>query len=154
MTAKNAIYALLLAAAFLPGRAGAVSVAAARDRVVTETLTYLNTPYLWGGMHPETGMDCSAFARQVYADAGLYLPRVSRDQFAQTRRLAPAEVRPGDLVFFAMKHPGTARVDHVGVYVGKGFFVHASFTNGVHIDSVSNPYYYARLVAVRRYAGF
>lgn len=154
MTAKNAFYALLLAAALLPGRAAALGVAEARDRVITGTLVYLNTPYLWGGMHPETGMDCSAFARQVYADAGLYLPRVSGDQFAQTRRLSPAEVRPGDLVFFAMKHPGTARVDHVGVYVGKGFFVHASFTNGVHIDSVANPYYYARLVGVRRYAGF
>lgn len=154
MTAKTALSALLLAAALFPGRAGAVSVAAARDKVVAETLTYLNTPYLWGGMHPETGMDCSAFARQVYADAGLYLPRVSGEQFAQTRRLAPAEVRPGDLVFFAMKRPGTARVDHVGIYVGKGFFVHASFSNGVHIDSVANPYYYARLVGVRRYAGF
>jgi cell wall-associated NlpC family hydrolase len=45
-------------------------------------------------------------------------------------------------------------VDHVGIYVGKGFFVHASFTNGVHIDSVQNPYYYQRLVSVRKYRGF
>jgi cell wall-associated NlpC family hydrolase len=145
---------LFLAALALPASAQARTIADARDAVVRETMTFLNTPYLWGGMHPDTGMDCSAFAKLVYARAGLALPRVSAEQFAQTRYLAPAAVLPGDLIFFAMKHPGTPRVDHVGVYVGKGFFVHASFTSGVHIDSVTNPYYYSRLVSVRKYAGF
>lgn len=134
--------------------AGARNIADARNDVVRETMTFLNTPYLWGGMHPDTGMDCSAFAKLVYAKAGLTLPRVSAEQFARTLRLSPAAVLPGDLIFFAMKNPGTARVDHVGIYVGKGFFVHASFSNGVHIDSVTNPYYYGRLVGVRKYAGF
>lgn len=146
---------LFLLALLLPlGAAQAATIAAARDKVVRETMTFLNTPYLWGGMHPRTGMDCSAFAKLVYDKAGLTLPRVSRDQYAQTMRLSPSAVLPGDLIFFAMKNPGTAKVDHVGIYVGKGFFVHASFTNGVHIDSVSNPYYYSRLVSLRKYAGF
>jgi len=155
MTGKNIIAAALLLAAFLdPGRAFAVSIADARNSVVRETMTFLNTPYLWGGMHPVTGMDCSAFTKLVYAKAGLSLPRVARDQFAQTLHLAPSAVLPGDLIFFAMKNPGTAKVDHVGIYVGKGFFVHASFTNGVHIDSVYNPYYFARMVSLRKYSGF
>ncbi|HAN04977.1 MAG TPA: hypothetical protein DCW72_10390 [Elusimicrobia bacterium] len=154
MTAKLILLAALPLLTLLPGRAAAASIADARAAVVRGTLNYLNTPYLWGGMHRDTGMDCSAFVKQVYADAGLQLPRASREQYARTQRLAPAEVRPGDLVFFAMKSPGTARVDHVGVYVGKGYFVHASFTNGVHIDSVANPYYFSRLVAVRKYRGF
>jgi len=154
MTAKYFLPALLTASALFPGAAGAVAVSDARGAVVKETMTYLNTPYLWGGMHPDTGMDCSAFAKLVYAKAGLSLPRVARDQFAQSLHLAPSAVQPGDLIFFAMKNPGTAQVDHVGIYVGKGFFVHASFTNGVHIDSVTNPYYYARLVSLRKYRGF
>jgi cell wall-associated NlpC family hydrolase len=145
---------ILLTTALLPAQAAAKSIAQARSEVVDATMVYLNTPYLWGGMHPDTGMDCSAFVKQVYARAGLELPRVSRDQFRGTLRLPPDKVLPGDIVFFAMKDPGTARVDHVGIYVGKGFFVHASFTNGVHIDSVQNPYYYARLVAVRKHRGF
>ena len=144
----------LLAALLPPSAARAKSIAEARGEVVKETMTYLNTPYLWGGMHPRTGMDCSAFVKLVYAKAGLGLPRVARDQFAQTHRLQPSGVLPGDMIFFAMKNPGTAKVDHVGIYVGKGFFVHASFTNGVHIDNVGNPYYYARLVSLRKYAGF
>ncbi|HNT98597.1 MAG TPA: C40 family peptidase [Elusimicrobiales bacterium] len=145
---------LLAAACALPSPAGARSIAQARSEVVDATMVYLNTPYLWGGMHPDTGMDCSAFVKLVYARAGLDLPRVSRDQFKTAGRLPPDGVLPGDIIFFAMKNPGTAKVDHVGIYAGKGFFVHASFTNGVHIDSVQNPYYYARLVAVRKHPGF
>lgn len=151
---KSPVAAVLLAALLLPAPAGAKSIAQARGEVVDATMIYLNTPYLWGGMHPETGMDCSAFVKSVYARAGLELPRVSRDQFRAARKLPPDGVLPGDIIFFAMKNPGTARVDHVGIYVGKGFFVHASFTNGVHIDSVRNPYYYARLVSVRKHPGF
>lgn len=152
MRLKKLLFPLALLALAAP--AGAKTIAEARGAVVRETLTFLNTPYLWGGMHPDTGMDCSAFAKLVYGKAGLALPRVSKEQFERTLYLPPSAVLPGDLVFFAMKHPGTARVDHVGIYVGKGFFVHASFTNGVHIDSVTNPYYYSRLVSVRKYAGF
>ena len=149
---KKLLITCLLALA--PLAAEAKTIADARGEVVRETMTYLNTPYLWGGMHPDTGMDCSAFVKQVYGHAGLNLARVAKEQFSQTRHLSPSSVLPGDLIFFAMKNPGTARVDHVGIYVGKGFFVHASFTSGVHIDSVSNPYYYSRLISLRKYAGF
>jgi len=153
MSLKKLLFFSLLA---LPpfSAAQAKTIADARGEVVRETMTYLNTPYLWGGMHPQTGMDCSAFVKLVYGKAGISLPRVARDQFSQTHYLRPARVLPGDMIFFAMKNPGTAKVDHVGIYVGRGFFVHASFTSGVHIDSVSNPYYYSRLVSLRKYSGF
>jgi peptidoglycan endopeptidase LytF len=154
MTRIKTLFLLALCCAALAPAAGAVTIADARDKVVRQTMAYLNTPYLWGGMHPQTGMDCSAFAKLVYAQAGLELPRVSADQYARTLRIKPAAVLPGDLIFFAMKDPGTALVDHVGIYVGKGFFVHASVSSGVHIDSITNPYYFQRLVSVRKYAGF
>ncbi|MEI7529884.1 MAG: C40 family peptidase [Elusimicrobiota bacterium] len=134
--------------------AGAKSIAEARDEVVRETMRYLNVPYLWGGMHPDTGIDCSAFVQLVYHKADLRVPRVARDQYAASAYLEPEEVLPGDLLFFSMKRPGGSRPDHVGVYVGKGFFVHASVTNGIHIDSVSNPYYFQRLISARKYRGF
>lgn len=130
------------------------TIAEARNEIVKNTLNYLNTPYLWGGMHPQTGMDCSAFVKLVYLDSGIFLPRVSSEQFFQTARISPSEVLPGDLIFFSMKVPGSQKVDHVGIYVGKGFFVHASFTAGVHIDSVYNPYYFSRMISVRKYKGF
>jgi cell wall-associated NlpC family hydrolase len=148
-------FSLLFAAVFLFAVwVDAKSIANARDEVVQETMRYLNVPYLWGGMHPKTGMDCSAFVHLVYQKAGLHLPRVSKDQFTASLRLKPYEVLPGDIIFFSMKKPSSKKVDHVGIYVGKGFFVHASFTNGIHIDSIANPYYFQRLVSIRKYRGF
>ncbi|MBU2572838.1 MAG: C40 family peptidase [Elusimicrobia bacterium] len=151
---RLAFAGLLTVLPLLPAAAQAKSIADARNEVVKETLKYLSIPYLWGGTHPRTGLDCSGFVQLVYSKAGLHLPRVARDQFAASLYLKPAGILPGDMIFFAMKHPGTARVDHIGIYVGKGFFVHASFTNGIHIDSISNPYYFQRLVSVRKYRGF
>jgi cell wall-associated NlpC family hydrolase len=148
------LWAAVAAALLLAAPSPAETIAAARRKVIKQTMPYLNVPYLWGGMHPQTGLDCSGFTQLVYHRAGLTLPRVSHDQFVATKYLKPAEVLPGDLVFFAMKHPGTAEVDHVGIYVGKGLFVAASVTNGIHVDRISNPYYLARLIGIRRYGGF
>ena len=147
------VLALFLAVSLVPS-AHARSIKAARQQVVAGTLRYLAVPYLWGGQNPKTGLDCSGFVQLVYHNAGLVLPRVSEDQFKKTTRIRPKDVRPGDLVFFDMKHPGAANVDHVGIYVGKGYFVQAGVSTGIHIDSILNPYYWSRLIAVRKYAGF
>jgi cell wall-associated NlpC family hydrolase len=134
--------------------ASAVTIQEARDQVVADTLKYLDVPYLWGGQHPDTGLDCSGFVQLVYRDAGLNLPRSTTNQFRETQRIRPREVRPGDLIFFSMNHPGGSRVDHVGIYVGKGYFVQASVSSGIHIDSLFNDYYWDRLISVRKFRGF
>lgn len=150
LVAARLALALILFAA--PARA--VSVQEARDRIVAGTLKYLNVPYLWGSEHPKTGLDCSAFVRLVYREAGIDLPRVSRDQYKSSVLVAPRQVLPGDMIFFAMKRPGTARVDHIGIYVGRGYFVHAGVSHGVHIEPISKAYYQDRLIRVLKYPGF
>ena len=56
---------------------------------------------------------------------------------------------PGDRMYFACHHP---RIDHTGMYIGNGLFIHASVghSNQVAIDRVDNAYYSKHLVAVRR----
>ena len=134
--------------------ASALTVREAREKVVDGTMRYLNVPYLWGSEHPKVGLDCSAFVRRVYADAGLALPRVSRDQFKTAVAVRPDAVLPGDIIFFSMSAPGSSRVDHVGIYVGKGWFVHAGVSHGVHIEPIAKAYYQDRLVRVLKYPGF
>lgn len=146
--------ALLAFVLALASPAGAVSIQQAREGIVDGTLKYLNVPYLWGSEHPKTGLDCSAFVRRVYADAGFPLPRVSRDQFKAAVGVKPRDVLPGDLVFFSIKRPGSAGVDHVGIYVGKGWFVHAGVSNGVRIEPISKAYFRDRLIRVLKYPGF
>lgn len=145
---------LAVAASLAASSARAVTIAAARTSILAQTMPYLNIPYLWGGVSPDTGLDCSGFVQLVYQRAGLSLPRVAREQFSATRHLKPREVQPGDLIFFSMHRPRARKVDHVGIYLGKGLFIHASVTNGIHVEPVSKTYYQERLVSIRRYRGF
>ena len=88
-------------------------------------MTLLGTPYRWGGSNPDSGFDCSGLVGYVFRSAlGIELPRVSRemahDDNAELINDRTA-LAAGDLVFFGRK----GRVDHVGIYVGDGRFLHA-----------------------------
>ena len=64
--------------------------------------------------------------RRLIAAAGARLPRVAEAQYRATQRVARAELRPGDLVFFCCDpgQPGVA-VSHVGLYAGDGLMLDA-----------------------------
>jgi cell wall-associated NlpC family hydrolase len=125
------------------------------QRMVQEAETYLGVTYVWGG-NTRAGIDCSGFVKAVYAANGIVLPRVSGDQAAVgydvPHNVAAGDWQqwaPGDRLYFACHHP---RIDHTGMYIGNGLFIHASVghNNQVAIDRVDNAYYSAHLVAVRR----
>ncbi len=118
--------------------------------VLFGALGLVGTPYHWGGNTPETGFDCSGLVRYVYnSTLGLALPRTSR---AMGRIDAPRVTRDaldaGDLVFF---HGRSSRISHVGIYVGKGRFVHAPNSGGkVRLDRLDNPYWSRHFSFARR----
>lgn len=145
---------IIFLAALLAGPVHARSIATARTQVRNATLDYLNIPYLWGGEHPQTGLDCSGFVQLIYRRAGMALPRNTSEQYRATRMVGSQEPLPGDLLFFSMRHPGSRQVDHVGIYMGKGWFAHASVSNGIHVESIRKPYFLQRLIAIRKYPGF
>lgn len=99
--------------------------------------------YRFGGLD-KSGIDCSGFAflleKEIY---GVTLPRISRDQANAIRRKDVDNLKEGDLVFFSF---GGSDVDHVGVYLNNGFFVHASTTRGVIVDDLTLPAYQKVLV--------
>ncbi|HET6552300.1 MAG TPA: C40 family peptidase, partial [Dyella sp.] len=111
------------ALANLPARAPAGSAGTAND-VLFRAIALVGTPYRWGGNTPDGGFDCSGLVDYIYRNAaGLMLPHSSREMSeldgARVRQMT--DLVSGDLVFFG----GTAGISHVGVYVGKGRFVHA-----------------------------
>jgi lipoprotein Spr len=96
----------------------------------------------------KNGVDCSAFTGAVYAAAyGTTLPRVSRDQYQQCRKISTTELQEGDLVFFNTRGRG---VSHVGVYLGNNKFIHASVSKGVMVSDLFETYYMQRFLGAGR----
>lgn len=142
LAAICALLGLLGACASRPQRAGTVpppilpptpASAEAANAVLFRAMGLVGTPYRFGGNTPEGGFDCSGLVAYVFADsASLRLPRTSTEMSALgRRRLAPVELRSGDLVFFAAR----TNISHVGIYVGEQRFVHAPNEGGtVRLD--------------------
>lgn len=89
-------------------------------RAVAYAKRFLGVPYQWGGSSPG-GFDCSGLVRYVYQRFGVDLPHSSYADFNLGRRVGRWGLKPGDLVFFS-------GLGHVGMYVGRGRFIHAPHT--------------------------
>ena len=98
---------------------------------------WIGRPYRFGG-ESKRGIDCSAFARELYARVmDQYLPRNSRQQFKYVQTINKEELQTGDLVFFKIK---TRDISHVGVYLSDNKFIQSS-KSGVNIASLENSYW-------------
>lgn len=110
---------------------------------------FVGIPYRWGGNNVVDGMDCSGFVRAVYNLCGLSIPRTSRDQFKAGDPVHKDNLQDGDLVFFGAS---AEKINHVGIYVGDGKFVHAPRQGeDIRITSVSESYFEKRFMGARRY---
>jgi cell wall-associated NlpC family hydrolase len=114
--------------------ADAPAPTAAAAAAVRTALAQVGKPYRWGATGP-AAFDCSGLVRFAYAAAGLHLPRTSRQQWTAGRHVQVAELRPGDLVFWAHDPARPATIHHVGMYLGQGLMVHAPHTGAlVRVD--------------------
>lgn len=129
------------ALADLPPRAPSAATAGEANDVLFRAIALVGTPYQWGGNTPDSGFDCSGLVDYIYnAATGLKLPRtshaMSRMDGKKVRRMTG--LASGDLVFFDIG----GKISHVGVYVGKGRFVHAPNSGGtVRLDDIDGPYW-------------
>jgi len=109
------------------------------NAVLFRAIGLVGTPYRYGGNTPAGGFDCSGLVGYVFREsAGLALPRTT-GQIAAFRapKVERKRLVAGDLVFF-----GTRKVNHVGIYVGDGRFVHAPSTGGtVRLDRLDGSYW-------------
>ena len=122
-------------------------------KIVQESTSFLGVPYVHAG-DSRTGVDCSGLVYRVFFDTmGASLPRGVRDLYRSTLP-ADSPLHIGDLLFFdtTEKMPPSVPT-HVGVYIGQGRVVHAASEGsrtGVIVSAVSDPYYRARFIGVRR----
>ena len=110
---------------------------------------FVGIPYRWGGTTVVDGMDCSGFARAVFNLCGVNIPRTSGEQFHTGQTIDKSDLRDGDLVFFG---DSASKINHVGIYVGDGRFVHAPRRgDDIKISRVDDSYFEKRFIGARRY---
>ncbi|WP_019819037.1 C40 family peptidase [Saccharomonospora saliphila] len=94
-------------------------------------------PYVWGATGPDS-YDCSGLMLRAYEDAGIILPRVSRDQYHAGAMLPVEQAQPGDLVFWAYDSSDPKTIHHVAMYLGDGRIVEAQQSGvPVHTRAIS-----------------
>jgi cell wall-associated NlpC family hydrolase len=119
-----------------------------QKEVIQTARSLLGIPYKYGGTTPE-GFDCSGFINYVYRNAaGLALPRMTHDLARAGKPVSAAELRPADLVYFKIERQKPL---HVGIYLGKGKFIHSPSTRGkVNIQDLNMDYWHDRYLGARR----
>lgn len=118
--------------------------------MLKRALALLGTPYRWGGTNPESGFDCSGLVGYVFRNSlGIELPRISRDMANVGELIREREALvEGDLVFFSRRGK---YVDHVGIYIGDGQFVHSPRTGKtVEVASLATGYWAQKFLKARR----
>jgi cell wall-associated NlpC family hydrolase len=134
-----------------------------QKRVLQTAVRFIGYPYVWGGESESEespfghqahgGFDCSGFVWRVYkletypGEGNLGDVLRGRTTYAMsgevsgTKRLPFAKLQPADVVFFGAHGPASkpAEVDHMGIYLGNGWFIHSS-GYGVAVAQLSGWY--------------
>ena len=91
---------------------------ASGNAIVDFAYGYIGAPYVYGAAGPSS-FDCSGFTSFVFRNAaGIDITRTTYSQIGVGTPVSYGELQPGDLVF-------TYGLDHVGIYVGGGQYIHA-----------------------------
>lgn len=95
------------------------------EEIILTAQTFMGTKYVWAANGPDC-FDCSGFTRYVYKEHGMTIPRYSGNQAKVGITVGYDELKIGDLVFFDTEKKYRGKVNHVGIYIGDGKFIHAS----------------------------
>ena len=121
-----------------------------QTRITALAKQKLGKPYVWGATG-KNKFDCSGLTTYVYKKNGIHLPRRAIAQSKVGRYVSRNQLRPGDLIFFDTSKRRRGYVNHVGIYIGNGQFIHASSAKKrVVITSLNKPFYSQRFKGGRR----
>ena len=121
-----------------------------RKSVVSYAKSLEGSRYVFGGVDPKSGIDCSGLILVVMRDkAGLDLDHYSASQATEGVAVSADQMRPGDIIAYDGQ-PRDGKVNHIAIYVGDGKAIHARGKNeGVQITAWD----YAEPLAIRNLLG-
>jgi len=119
-------------------------------RIIDAAVARIGMPYVWGGtsdghevdfgVPARGGYDCSGFVWRVYkltsypGEGDLSSTLRGRTTYVMSGEVPHSELidfaslQPADVIFFGAHGPRSSpsEVDHMGIYVGNGWFIHSS----------------------------
>lgn len=114
--------------------------------------SYLGKPYVWAEEGPNA-FDCSGLTYNIYGSMGVEIPRIASEQAKMGKAVKFKNLYYGDLIFFGSPNKRSKRITHVGMYLGDGWFAHASSKKRKvtisHFDK--EPIYKKRMKICKRY---
>ncbi len=104
------------------------------------------------GRHRKPALDCSGLVQFVFQQVtGVTLPRSAKEMSRLGEKVALADLKPGDLVFFNTRR---FAYSHVGIYLGDNRFIHAPRRGReVEIATIDAGYWQKRFNGARRLIG-
>ncbi|GGF99662.1 C40 family peptidase [Paenibacillus abyssi] len=127
---------------------GAVSGKA--DRVIADARALIGrVDYQFGVRNPARLIfDCSSFTEYVFEKNGVDMKWGTKQQQYQGSAVSKSNLKKGDLIFFWTSKKNI--VNHVGIYIGNGQFIHNSPSNNVAINSLNTGYWKDKYIKARR----
>lgn len=123
---------------------GNEKTSAKANKLISVAKAKLGCPYVWGASPNSTSsFDCSSFTKYVYKTAlGINLQRTSNIQGEQgTKITSVSALQPGDLIYFNTYSTDRANgITHVGMYIGNGQMIHASYSQKKVVIQNLKPY--------------
>ncbi|MDL2322399.1 C40 family peptidase [Bacteroidales bacterium OttesenSCG-928-A17] len=124
-----------------------------RASLVVSAEKLKGVPYRYGGNSPR-GFDCSGYVNYVFGQVGYKLPRSTEELIKSGKKISEKDAMPGDLIFFRGNDRRNKKAGHVGIITSisgsKIYFIHASTSSGVRVDSNEQEYYKSRYLQIRK----
>jgi len=118
------------------------------QKFLTEIKKFLGAPYLWGGASP-AGTDCSGLISTLYKRAAnVDLPHSTTQLSQMGSNVHIKQIKFGDLVFF--NNGQGKKPMHIGFYLVKGSFLHASETRGVIVSNLTDVPFKSQYLGAKR----
>ena len=118
--------------------------------IINIAKTKLGRRYVWGAVGKGGTFDCSGFTSYVYKKNGINIPRTSLNQSKYGKYVSRGNLKKGDLIFFDTSKRRKGYVNHVGIYLGNGKFIHASSAKKKVVVSSLSKFYAQRYKGARR----
>lgn len=122
------------------------------SQVIKNGEKYLGTKYKYGSSSSTTKtFDCSSFTQRVFKEAGITLPRDSRQQSTVGKSVSKSNLQKGDLIFMkASPTSSSDRITHVAIYAGNGKILHTYGSPGVTYSKYDGTNWEKRTVKIKR----